>query len=83
VHIHFKIRTDLDAPQRYEFTSQFFFDESVTDEVHAQEPYASKGYRTFKNEGDGIYRQAGSQLMLATVKSGDGYSAKFDVGLQI
>ena len=83
VHIHFKIRTDLDSNQGYEFTSQFFFDEAVTDEVHAQQPYVSKGYRTLKNEGDGIYRQGGSELMLQTVKSGDGYSATFDIGLQI
>jgi protocatechuate 3,4-dioxygenase beta subunit len=83
VHIHFKIRTDIDAAQGYEFTSQFFFDESVTDAVHAQEPYASKGYRTLKNESDGIYRQGGSELVLQTVKAGDGYTATFDIGLQI
>jgi protocatechuate 3,4-dioxygenase beta subunit len=83
VHIHFKIRTDLDSNQGYEFTSQFFFDEAVTDEVHAQQPYASKGYRTLKNEGDGIFRQGGSELMLPVVKAGNGYTATFDIGLQI
>ena len=55
----------------------------MTDAVHAQEPYASKGYRTLKNESDGIYRQGGSELLLQTVKAGAGYTATFDIGLQI
>src|SRR4029079_8469287 len=62
VHIHFKIRNGTASQQVHEFTSQFFFDESVTDEVHAQAPYSQKGYRTLKNEGDGIYQGGGSQL---------------------
>lgn len=83
VHIHFKIRTDPDKNTGYEFTSQFFFDETTTDVVHAQAPYASKGYRTVKNSGDSIYRAAGSQLVLNTVKSGTGYAATFDIGLEV
>ncbi len=80
VHVHFKVRGEL-AGQDVEFTSQFFFDEDVTDVVHAQEPYASKGYRTLLNEQDGIFRQGGQQLLLTPVASGDGYAANFDIGL--
>lgn len=83
VHIHFKIRTGPGSQAGYEFTSQWFFDENVTDQVHAQAPYASKGQRTLKNEGDNIYTSGGSQLVLNTVKSGDGYAATFDIGLQV
>ncbi|MEO5950851.1 MAG: intradiol ring-cleavage dioxygenase [Chloroflexia bacterium] len=83
VHIHFKIRTDPDKNTGYEFTSQFFFNESITDVVHAQQPYAAKGTRTLKNSGDGIYNSGGSQLILNTVKSGDGYATTFDIGLQV
>jgi protocatechuate 3,4-dioxygenase beta subunit len=43
VHIHFKIRTDPSSASGYEFTSQWFFDETLTDQVHAQQPYAAKG----------------------------------------
>ncbi len=43
VHIHFKIRTDPESDAGYEFTSQFFFDDDLTDKVHAQAPYASEG----------------------------------------
>jgi protocatechuate 3,4-dioxygenase beta subunit len=81
VHIHFKLRTDPDAQTGSEFTSQWFFDESLTDVVHAQEPYASKGYRTLKNEGDGIYRQAGEEMILRLTPEGDGYLATFTVGI--
>lgn len=82
VHIHFKIRNGASYQQVHEFTSQFFFDESVTDQVHAQLPYSQKGYRTLKNEGDGIYRGGGSQLLLKPTKASDGYATSFDIGLQ-
>jgi protocatechuate 3,4-dioxygenase beta subunit len=53
VHIHFKIRTDPNARRGYEFTSQIYFDDAITDQVHAQAPYAGKGRRWLKNDGDG------------------------------
>ena len=83
VHIHFKIRTTTAQGKSYEFTSQLFFDDAITDQVHAQQPYAAKGKRTLMNNGDGIYRTGGSQLMLPLTKAGQGYAATFDVGLQI
>ena len=83
VHIHFKIRTESSPNQAYEFTSQLFFPESVTDQVHAQAPYASKGQRDLKNAQDGIYRQAGDNLLLSPTKTAQGYTATFDVGLDL
>ena len=83
VHIHFKVRVKVNSGQTYEFTSQLYFDDAITDRVHAHEPYASKGQRTVKNDGDGIFRDGGSQLMLSPVEQGQGYAATFDVGLQV
>src|SRR5215204_1757418 len=40
VHIHFKIRDSPESEQGYEFTSQLYFDDALTDEVFTQEPYA-------------------------------------------
>ncbi len=80
VHIHFKVRGELGG-QNVEFTSQFFFDEDVTDVVHAQEPYVSKGYRTLLNEQDGIFRRGGEGLLLEPAQTSDGYTASFDIGL--
>ena len=78
VHIHFKIR----ATTGHEFTSQLFFDDSLTDAVHAKAPYAAKGRRTLRNSGDNIYNGGGDQLLLAVTPSGDGYATTFDIGLQ-
>jgi protocatechuate 3,4-dioxygenase beta subunit len=83
VHIHFKVQGDAGSGESYEFTSQFFFDEAVTDVVHAQEPYASKGYRTLLNEDDMIYQDGGSQLMLSLTRTDDGYTGTFDIGIQL
>jgi protocatechuate 3,4-dioxygenase beta subunit len=82
VHIHFKIRTDPNSEVGEEFTSQLFFDDSLTDQVHAQEPYAGKGQRTLRNDGDGIFREGGDQLLLQLTPTGEGYAATFDIGLQ-
>jgi protocatechuate 3,4-dioxygenase beta subunit len=82
VHIHFKIRTELNASPSFEFTSQLFFDDSFTDQVYLKQPYLAKGIRSTRNNNDGIYQQGGSQLMLAVQPSGDGYAATFDIGLQ-
>jgi protocatechuate 3,4-dioxygenase beta subunit len=84
VHIHFKIRTDAAGGGTYDFTSQLFFDDAVSDSVFTQEPYASKpGTRSPRNDGDGIFQQSGSQLLLELDQTADGYAATFDIGLQI
>ena len=81
VHIHFKIRSAASAASAYEFTSQLFFDDLLTDQVHATEPYASKGQRTLRNSGDGIYTSGGSQLVLDVTGTADGYAATFNIAL--
>jgi protocatechuate 3,4-dioxygenase beta subunit len=83
VHIHFKIRTAPVAQRSFEFTSQLYFDEVVTDRIHAGPPYAAKGPRTTRNQHDWIFRRGGDQLMLAPVTVADGYSAMFAIGLQL
>ena len=89
VHIHFKIRTPVQAAladqtdKTYEFTSQLFFDDSLTDRIHGQQPYAAKGQRDLRNERDGIYRQGGESLLVPVALSQQGFSALFDVGLDL
>jgi len=83
VHIHFKIRNGPGAARGFEFTSQLFFDEAVTDAVHAQAPYNSKGRRNTPNASDGIYQGGGSQLLLPLIAEGAGYGATFDLALQL
>jgi protocatechuate 3,4-dioxygenase beta subunit len=83
VHIHFKIRTDPGSQAGYEFTSQLYSDDAVTDQVHTLPPYSAKGQRTLRNNDDGIYRNGGSQLMLQLTGDTQGYAAIFDIGLQM
>ncbi|CAN5869923.1 hypothetical protein BH10CHL1_BH10CHL1_32470 [soil metagenome] len=83
VHIHFKIRTNGGSGAAHDFTSQLFFDETITDQVYAQAPYASKGQRTLRNEGDSIFNQGGNQLLLAPTQADQGYTATFDIGLNL
>ncbi|MGI0493655.1 intradiol ring-cleavage dioxygenase [Alkalinema pantanalense CENA528] len=83
VHIHFKIRLTNSSGQNYEFTSQLYFDDAVTDRVYAQLPYHSQGERTTRNANDGIYRNGGDQLLLSLNPVGPGYTAIFEIGLQL
>jgi protocatechuate 3,4-dioxygenase beta subunit len=83
VHIHFKIRGNTATGQAYEFTSQLFFDDTLSDQVFAQEPYAGRGERSPRNEGDGIYRNGGEQLTLQLTSVEQGYAATFPIGLQL
>ena len=53
----------------------------MTDRVHALEPYARRGQRRLRNEGDGLYRNGGRQLTVAPATSGAGYATTFDIAL--
>ncbi len=84
VHIHFKIRTTTPANQAYEFTSQLFVDDALSDQIYAQAPYTGHtGKRDTTNAADGIYRNGGDQMLLAPTKSDQGYAATFAVGLDL
>ena len=83
VHIHFKIRTAPMARRSFEFTSQLYFDDVLTDRVHAAPPYATKGARTTRNQHDWIFQRGGDQLMLAPTTTAEGYAATFAIGLQL
>jgi len=86
VHIHFKVRTTTPANTSYEFTSQLYFDEILTDQIHAQVPYASNGPRDTLNSKDIFYTSSGGdQLLLAPLPAPDtgGYAATFAVGLDL
>ena len=84
VHIHFKIRTPGKYRGAHEFTSQFYFNDTITDRVHAQAPYGpdkSHLART-RNEQDSIFRAGGEQLVLTLAETKQGYLATFDVGIK-
>lgn len=83
VHLHFKIRTDPTVKPAQEFTSQLYFEDALSDQVFAQELYASRGARTTRNRDDRIFLRGGDQLMLAPALAKDGYAATFEIGLDL
>lgn len=63
-------------------TSQLFFDDALSNEVHSQVAYASKGKHDVQNANDNIYQQTQGLTLLAPTKDGDGYAATFEIAIQ-
>ena len=87
VHVHFKLRLFAGATTSYEFTSQFFFDDALTDSVYTLSPYNTRGTRDVRNTADSIYNSLSSSEKAAltlqpTVASG-GYSGVINLGVQV
>lgn len=80
VHIHFKIRTTA-SQQSHEFTSQLYFDDALTNQIHQQLPYKAGRQRTL-NDQDGIFQNGGEQLMLQLTQAAEGYIGRFAIGLE-
>ena len=83
VHIHFKIRTDPDAEAGFEFTSQLFFDDALSQQVYASGVYASKGPPDQPNASDGIFNQSGGATLLDVTQDGDTYKTTFEIAVQL
>lgn len=82
VHIHFKVRLYDGSKETYEFTSQLFFDPSLTSQIYDTGIYAARGQSTTPNSADGIYGSDGSKLIVALQPDGNGgYTGTFVVGL--
>jgi protocatechuate 3,4-dioxygenase beta subunit len=83
VHVHFKIRTDPAAASGgFEFTSQLFFDDALSDQVYSGGAYSSKGKHDVQNAADSIYQQSEGMTLLDVAKDGDGYKATFEIAIQ-
>jgi protocatechuate 3,4-dioxygenase beta subunit len=83
VHIHYKVRAG-----QQEFTSQIYFDESLTERVLAQPAYSRnvthrQASERRRNEDDWIYRRGGTQLLLPLKAADDGYEGTLDLALRV
>jgi protocatechuate 3,4-dioxygenase beta subunit len=83
VHIHVRVRTfDAGGTATYDFLSQLFFDDSLTDTVYRQAPYDTRGARDTRNAADNIYGSDGDTLLLDVSSDGSGgYAGAFTFGL--
>jgi protocatechuate 3,4-dioxygenase beta subunit len=83
VHIHFKIRTNPESQRGHEFTSQIYFDDALTDRLHAQAPYTAIGRGRLRNQEDGIFLDGGEELILQLTPAEKSYAGTFDIGLML
>ena len=83
VHVHFKIRTEPKGERGAEFTSQIYFDDALTDEIHAQPPYAQRGARKVRNDRDLLFLFRGNRLVLPLREEKKGYVGTFDIALDL
>lgn len=82
VHIHFKVRTRPSESRGHEFTSQLYFDDELTDRVHARQPYSAHAGSRTRNDRDRIFRNGGAQLMLPVSPKADAYAGTFNLAMR-
>lgn len=81
VHIHVRARAyDSSGKVIYNFTTQLYFDPTVTNTVYTQSPYSSRRTPDTTNASD-PWIGSGSTVMMPTVRSGGGYQASITLGL--
>jgi protocatechuate 3,4-dioxygenase beta subunit len=84
VHLHLKIRARNPANNRMTtFTTQLYFTDAITDEIHAMAPYAARGRRTTPNARDGSFADMGSRLIVELARQGQGYAGVFPIGIRL
>jgi protocatechuate 3,4-dioxygenase beta subunit len=78
VHIHVKVSGGPIAAGS-DFTTQLYFDDALTDRVHADPAYGKRSGKRTTNAQDGIYRHGGDRLLLAPEEREDGLVARFEL----
>lgn len=92
IHIHVKVRSAEALQNPFEWTSQFYLNNSINEQVHKQPPYSDHGPVAMLNEEDGIYAgpstdgliqaNAGKYLMLDLSEDPKGgYIGTFNIGI--
>ena len=74
------IRTLSSGVQTFEFTTQLFFDPTLTLQVIANAPYNTRGNPDTTNSTDNIY--SSETLLSLTSASGGGYTTTVTLGVQ-
>ena len=66
IHIHAKVRTFEGSEKTFEWTSQFYLNNSINEQMHTQPPYSNHGPPDMTNEEDGIYKGASTDGLIQT-----------------
>jgi len=92
IHIHVKVRNFEGSNETLEWTSQFYLNNSINEQVHTQPPYNRHGPVDMTNEEDFIYTgpsndglvktNTGQHLMLKiNGNEQQGYTGIFNIGV--
>lgn len=92
IHIHVKVRNFEGSNETLEWTSQFYLNNSINEQVHTQPPYSKHGPVDMTNEEDFIYTgpstdgivktNTGQHLMLKlNGNEKQGYAGTFNIGV--
>lgn len=91
IHIHVKVRNFEGSNETLEWTSQFYLNNSINEQVHNQPPYSSHGPVDMTNEEEFIYAgpssdgliqtNTGQHLMLKLNEDEQGYTGTFNIGV--
>jgi protocatechuate 3,4-dioxygenase beta subunit len=77
VHIHLKVH----AGGAEVHTSQLFFDDALSNQVFATEPYSAHAGRDTMNATDNIFQDGGQQGLLTMTETDDGYTGTLTLGI--
>lgn len=85
VHIHVRVRTYSGSTVLGDFETQTFFDDSITNIVHAEAPYNAHGTRDTTNATDRVYNaSSSSSLNLWTLtQTSSGYAGTLNLAVSI
>ena len=91
IHIHVKVRNFEGSNETLEWTSQFYLNNSINEQVHTKPPYNNHGLVDMTNEEDFIYTgpssdglvktNTGQHLMLNLNEDEQGYTGTFNIGV--
>ena len=93
IHIHVKVRNfeGSNETETLKWTSQFYLNNSINEQVHTQPPYSNHGPVDMTNEEDYIYSgpssdgliqtNTGQHLMLKLNEDKQGYTGTFNIGV--
>ena len=87
VHIHARVRLFSGSQTTYDFTTQFFFDDGITDIVYQRAPYSQRPGRDTINTVDSVYnttdclngKTSGSELLLRLSEDSNHAVASFNI----
>lgn len=82
VHIHVRARAyDASGNVTYNFTTQLFFDDTVSDSVFTKSPYNTTRTRDVRNSNDNIYNTGTAVMVALSANPSGGYNGEVAIGL--